>query len=543
MATGSLDDPGGDDARDDEPSGARSAADESGAIPKAAADDERFPRMLGERYRLEALIAKGGMGKVYRASQLPLEREVAVKLMVAPPAAGGEFRRRFLLEASICARLKHPNIVIVHDYGETELGELYMTMELLDGEPLKELQKREGPLRPLRAIRIALQIARALRAAHGEGVAHRDLKPGNVFVDRQLVDDEHEVDAVKVLDFGLVKVYEGERSDPEEDVTGEDVMLGSPRYMSPEQILCEPVDARSDIYSFGALLFSMLAGRPPFVGQNSMEILSQHLQRPAPPVGEALAELEDSPEWAVPASLEAVVRRCLAKEVDDRFQSVDELIVALKEVRTELEGGTGRFGALVSDSGLGPPTDLAAPRAPARRGWVAPVALLAVAAVAVGWALTRGSDPEVSQEPPAGAIEPEAEAEPEPESEPQAPEAPVETDIPVTVTSEPPGAAVISGGVLLGRTPLTRRLPPTPEGAQRMLELRLEGFEPARANRAITGDSVEIHVALTAVEPEVEAPEPRRRRRARRRPSMSPTTDAMRTETVDERELRIPIVD
>lgn len=535
VATGSMEDDPADIGAlsDDEASGARTAAEASATA--AVGGEEELPRVLGERYRLEALIAAGGMGRVYRATQLPLMREVAVKVMVAPPTAKTEFRRRFLLEASVCARLKHPNIVIVHDYGETDAGELYMTMELLDGEPLKDLLKREGPLEPLRAIHIALQIARALRDAHAEGIAHRDLKPGNVFVDRQLIDDEHEVDAVKVLDFGLVKVYEDERPDVEEDVTGEDVMLGSPRYMSPEQILCEPVDARSDIYSFGALLFAMLGGRPPFVGRSAMEVMHQHLKRPPPDFASTLTKLDQPPGWKVPTALEAVVHRCLQKEVDDRYQDVEALIQALKDVRNELDGGTGQYGALTSDSGLGPPTRLSAPASDDDRRrvpfWLPMALLLVVGAVAIALtALPREPEPEPRAAEP--APEPEPEPEPEPSPEPTVEEPAM---VSVTINSEPPGADVISGGVLLGRTPLVRELPPTPDGAQRMLELRLDGYETTRVARAIAGDSVEIQVELTQTPQPT--PTPRRRRATRMSTSM------MRAPTVDDGRVRIPIVD
>ena len=476
----------------------------SGTRPRVDSDDP-LPRMLGERYRLEALIAKGGMGRVYRAVQLPLERNVAIKLMVAPPNVGGDFARRFLLEASVSARLKHQNIVVVHDYGETENGELYMAMELLDGMNLSALLKREGPLDPLRVIRMSLQVARALRAAHREGIAHRDLKPGNVFVDQQMFDDEHEVDTVKVLDFGLVKVYEDGRQDVEKDLTDGGMMLGSPRYMSPEQILCERVDARSDIYSLGALMFAMLAGRPPFVGKVPMDVLTQHLQRPPPSISETLQERTNPPSWTIPQPLEAIVHRCLAKDAGDRFADIDEVIAQLKEVRRTFDGGTatGAFATLSSESGIsqtGPrPANLGRRSMPR---WFPVVALLTAAVGATVLALAGG--------------EPEPEPEPVPTSEvaadplpPPLPETAGEDTVEVTVTSDPSGAEVLSGGVFLGETPLTRSLRPTPEGARRVFELRLEGYEPARVARAVEGESVEVSATLTPIpEPPAETDEP-----------------------------------
>ena len=473
----------------------------SGTRPRVDSDDP-LPRMLGERYRLEALIAKGGMGRVYRAVQLPLERNVAIKLMVAPPNVGGDFARRFLLEASVSARLKHQNIVVVHDYGETENGELYMAMELLDGMNLSALLKREGPLDPLRVIRMSLQVARALRAAHREGIAHRDLKPGNVFVDQQMFDDEHEVDTVKVLDFGLVKVYEDGRQDVEKDLTDGGMMLGSPRYMSPEQILCERVDARSDIYSLGALMFAMLAGRPPFVGKVPMDVLTQHLQRPPPSISETLQERTNPPSWTIPQPLEAIVHRCLAKDAGDRFADIDEVIAQLKEVRRTFDGGTatGAFSTLSSESGI----SHTGPRPPLGRRsmprWFPVVALLTAAVGATILALA-GGDPEPEPEPTTDVA-----ADPLP---PPLPETAGEDTVEVTVTSDPPGAEVLSGGVFLGETPLTRSLRPTPEGARRVFEVRLEGYEPARVARAVEGESVEVSATLTPIpEPPAETDEP-----------------------------------
>ncbi|HBQ14937.1 MAG TPA: hypothetical protein DEF51_28690, partial [Myxococcales bacterium] len=316
-----------------ERSGARSASGrgvtESGTSPSGTYAESELPRMLTDRYRLEAMIAKGGMGRVYRATQLPLERSVAVKVLVPPPNVDGDFHRRFLLEASVCANLTHPNIVVVHDYGESEEGELFMAMELLDGEPLRDTIEREGPLEPDRAARIAVQIARALRAAHREGVAHRDLKPGNVFVRADSGDEDGERDVVKVLDFGLVKDVDA--AEEEEDLTQAGVFMGSPKYMSPEQIQGERVDQRSDIYSLGVVMYEMLCARPPFQRDKQVQILMDHINSPVPPM--------EVPEGRqpVPPELQQVVFKCLAKKREDRFDDMESLLVALKMVAGELQ--------------------------------------------------------------------------------------------------------------------------------------------------------------------------------------------------------------
>ena len=287
----------------------------------------RVGHILNSKFRLEQMIAKGGMGAVYLGTQLPLGRKVAVKILV-PQSNDREFHKRFLLEASICSRLTHRHIVTIHDYGETEEGDLFTAMEFLDGEPLSRTIAREVRLTPERATRITAQIARALRAAHRAGVVHRDLKPSNVML---LQDDEDDgSDFVKVLDFGLVKVYE-KASGPsvanaydELDLTRAGTMLGSPRYMAPEQISGKPVDPRTDIYSLGVMLFHMLAGRPPFVGKTSVEILNQHLYSTPPAISQIV------PETHAPLEIEEIARRCMAKRPSERYESMDEVLAELK---------------------------------------------------------------------------------------------------------------------------------------------------------------------------------------------------------------------
>ncbi len=286
----------------------------------------RVGHVLSGKYRLEQMIAKGGMGCVYLATQIPLGRKVAIKILI-PQGYDKEFRRRFLLEASTCARLTHRHIVTVHDYGETEDGDLFTAMEYLDGEPLSRVISREVRIRPERACRIAIQTCRALRAAHRAGVVHRDLKPSNVMLLQDEDDDGNEF--VKVLDFGLVKIFENQPSNnslTEDDLelTRAGTMLGSPRYMAPEQIRCQTIDPRTDVYSLGIILYHMLAGRPPFVGANSVEILNQHLKDQAPPLWKV------APEADCPPELEVIVNRCMSKAPAERYQSMDDLLTELK---------------------------------------------------------------------------------------------------------------------------------------------------------------------------------------------------------------------
>jgi serine/threonine protein kinase len=319
-------------------------------MPAAAEPDEpptaRAGEVLAQRYVIKHLIARGGMGRVYLATQVPLGRDVAVKCLI-PRTNDREFRQRFFLEASTCARLTHRHIVTVYDYGETESGELYMAMEYLRGEPLSLVLAKAGRLGPTRAAHVALQIARALRAAHRRGVVHRDLKPGNVM----LVEDDDQLtrDFVKVLDFGLVKVFEAEQAGADtSDLTRAGMWLGSPRYMAPEQIRCADVDPRTDLYALGAITFHMLAGRPPFTGNSSAEIFGQHLRDPVPSI-RALAGVD------VPPELERIVRRCLEKAPDQRYPSLDELITELHATLSALVGsGASRAATdLTASSGSG----------------------------------------------------------------------------------------------------------------------------------------------------------------------------------------------
>ena len=265
------------------------------------------------------------MGAVYKAEQAPLGRLVALKVLSprGDEAGNAEFRRRFLLEASTSAKLTHPNTVRVFDYGQTEDGFFFIAMELLEGKTLKQVLAEKGAMSADRAVDVAKQVCRSLREAHRLGVVHRDIKPGNVM----LVDRGGE-EAAKVLDFGLAKDVSAAASDAN-DATQTGVFLGSPKYVSPEQVQGEALDARSDIYSLGVVLYELLSGKPPFAHEQPMQALMAHV-RDAPP--KLVAPPSGEP---IPPSLEAVVMRCLAKRPDDRWPDMEALLVALKECRAE----------------------------------------------------------------------------------------------------------------------------------------------------------------------------------------------------------------
>ena len=311
------------------------------------APDPLIGRTVNDRFKIMALIARGGMGKVYRAEQAPLGRVCAIKVL-NPNYAGEhdpEFHKRFFLEASIASKLTHPNTVTIFDYGRTDDDIYYMAMEYLEGHTLHRAIREAGCFPDERAAHVARQICRALREAHSLGVIHRDLKPANIF----LVEHGDETDFVKVLDFGLVKdVSEGK---PAEELTQTGLFMGSPKYMAPEQIRGDRVDARTDIYSLGIIMYEMLTGKVPFDRPNSVNILMAHVNEEPPPLRTMNPNINPS------AALEETVARCMAKDPDNRFRSMDEVLAALKRVgasaMTATVSGVGQTGEYRSMGGSG----------------------------------------------------------------------------------------------------------------------------------------------------------------------------------------------
>jgi predicted Ser/Thr protein kinase len=253
-------------------------------------------------YRVTGVAGRGGMGVVYEAQQLDLQRPVALKLIATPLARDEAFRERFVRESRAAAAIDHPNVIPVYSAGEDD-GRLYLAMRFVDGEDLRSLVQREGPLEPARAASIIAQIGSALDAAHARGLVHRDIKPANVLLDR---------DHAYLTDFGLTKRLTGETT-----MTGSGRWVGTLGYIAPEQIRGEGVDARADVYALGCLLFYVLTGVAPYRRDSDEATLYAHLND-APPDARALA-----PE--VPAALADVVARALEKDPDDRFLSAGDL--------------------------------------------------------------------------------------------------------------------------------------------------------------------------------------------------------------------------
>ena len=272
---------------------------------------EQLPVVIDGKYRLEQLIAHGGMGSVYRAIHQQLERQVAIKILRAEFLADRVIAERFNREARAVAKLKHPNIVAIYDFGSMPNGGAYLVMELIEGWSLREEMRTHsaghGQMRPERAVATLTQVCAGIEAAHRHGIIHRDLKPDNVMIEATAESAER----VLVLDFGIAKLKD--RDQAMQGLTDENTVIGTPNYISPEQCTGQTVDARSDIYSLGVILYEMLTGRTPFASQDTSAVLLRHLQEPPAPPSRFRAGLS--------RELEQVVLRALAKNPSHRFSS------------------------------------------------------------------------------------------------------------------------------------------------------------------------------------------------------------------------------
>src|ERR687895_580089 len=341
-------------------------------------------QVLNERYKVETTLGEGGMARVYRGTDQVLDRTVAIKVLADRYAEDDNFVTRFRREAQAAAALSHPNVVAVFDTGDDAAAH-YIVMEYVEGRTLGEVLKVEGPLDADRASAIAEDVATALQAAHERGLVHRDVKPGNVMIDTE--------GRIKVMDFGIA------RAAADDTLTQTGTVLGTAAYLSPEQARGDAVDARSDIYSLGCVLYEMLSGRAPFTGDSAVSIAFRHVNdRPDPP---------SAHHPGIPPELEAVTMRALEKDPARRHQSAEEFRQALAAAPAA-GGDTGPMGG-GGDTDLLPvaappdattpitaeptPTDLS--RRAGFPSWL-PLALIAAAVLALAGilALTLAGDEE-----------------------------------------------------------------------------------------------------------------------------------------------------
>jgi len=488
--------------------------------PLVAEGDPLLGQVVDGRYRIERCIGEGGMGAVYLATHTSLNKRMALKVLQGALASDPDVVQRFIQEAQASSSIGHPNIIDISDFGRLDDGSVYFVMEYLDGQSLTDLVA-SGPVPIEVAVPIVHQIASALSAAHARGIVHRDLKPDNVMLTHR----EDAAHFVKVVDFGIAKVG-GANS----KLTKTGMVFGTPHYMSPEQAAGQMVDARTDIYALGIIMYEMCTGRVPFDADTFMGILTKHMFEPPPPPTENGAGVELG-------RLEPVILRCLAKKPEDRYPTMDELAEDLariaageviapaalaapppRDLRPSLvTAGSARGsapGTEARDSGIPLPT---------RRGplyVVGVLGLLALVALAVGLVQLLGGSDEAKATPVAtSAAAPPAPAAAPPDVPPAPPHPEPEPEQMVRIESIPAGASVLVDGAIVGSTPL--EMPkPTGLGSQ-LVELRMPGYDPQTVSIS-THSSPSIEARLT---PEQSRPA-RPVRRARSRSTMTSSEPA-----------------
>ncbi|HYH87417.1 MAG TPA: protein kinase [Pyrinomonadaceae bacterium] len=301
-------------------------------------EDPLVGRVLDGKYEIVAQLGAGGMGAVYRARRVLIGDEVAVKVLHAKFVNDDTLVERFRREARAAAQLQHPNVVTIHDYGEARgrEGFAYIVMELVRGESLRDLLRREVKLDARRAVALMRDVCAGVGAAHRRGIVHRDLKPDNVIVIP--ADEDSPTERVKVVDFGIAKLRD---MAADNTLTAAGAMVGTPFYMSPEQCKGESLDARADVYSLGAMLYELLAGAPPFNAPTLTGIIIQHISHPPPPIPQ---------DAGVPPSLQAAIERALSKDSDKRQSDAGELSREIQSALNEA-GSAGATNATNAGGG------------------------------------------------------------------------------------------------------------------------------------------------------------------------------------------------
>jgi serine/threonine-protein kinase len=477
--------------------------------------------IIADRYRVLSKIAEGGMGEVYKAVHIELDKPVALKVMKQALGEDAGFAERFKREAVAASRIGQQNICDVSDFGRTGTGRFFFVMEFLDGQTLGALIRDRGALPISRAIFVMNQLCHALAAAHSQGIVHRDLKPENVM----LLQRPGQRDFVKVLDFGVAKVRLGG------DSVGTQVgmVVGTPQYMAPEQASGLLTDARTDVYALGLIFYEMLQGKPTFSDDTPGLLMAAQIYREPPP-------LQFSSGDPMPDHLQELVHRMLAKPPEKRPQTMEEVLVGLEECSAKLAAPIAAMATPAmtppvrpSRAGQAPLVISPAPTAsqyaapavdqpldaaelsatrPGSKKWLLAVGLLLLVGggLGIGFAVTRKSTPPtiVDVTPPPEKPQPQIEVikpvevvKPVEVAKPVDPAARPPESVKLSLTTTPPGATVTQADAVIGKTPLQFSWEKGKKGA---FVLTLQGFAPETRNLAPQAD-LELEVALKKEEP------------------------------------------
>jgi serine/threonine-protein kinase len=431
-------------------------------------------QVVAGRYRVLQKLGEGGMGIVYLAEHITIEKKVALKVLLHEYARKQDLKERFLQEAKAAARIGHENIVDITDFGPTPDGSVFFAMEYLEGKDLSQVIRDDGPLPWPRAKTILLQICRALGAAHAKQIVHRDMKPENIY----LIEREGQNDFAKLLDFGIAKMS---MEQGEKRLTRTGMIFGTPEYMSPEQAQGNKPDHRVDIYAMGVITYEMLTGSVPFKADTFMGILTKHIfENPVPPS-------QVNPNVAIPAEVEEVILKAMAKDRTERFQSMTEMAAGIAQASGRVTRASSDHPQQLPPRRIASPSQTYAPVG--AKGGIAQVptvgddlevptksklpliigvvgAVVVLGGVAAALAL-RGSDDPAKVGPQGGAASAKPDA------------AAPSSRIQVTVKSKPTRAKVFLGAAIEGKEPagVTPATLSLPKGDKRiLLTLQLDGY-------------------------------------------------------------------
>jgi eukaryotic-like serine/threonine-protein kinase len=481
--------------------------DSADASARKSEQDPLIGATLSGRYRVLRKIGEGGMGIVYEAEHVLIEKRVALKVLREDFSNRFDVVERFRQEARSASKIGHENIIDISDFGVTGGGANFFVMELLAGRDLAEELGRHGPLSPRRSLHILLQCARALGAAHAKGIVHRDMKPENIF----LVERANEEDFVKIVDFGIAKISDLETAGlPGRKLTKTGMIFGTPEYMSPEQASGKPLDQRVDVYALGIILYELLVGRVPFMGDTFMAILTQHAFEEVPPL------THFNPRCNAPPEVERIVFRALAKQPDDRYPNMEELAADLAGALTRTPSSLSSLApppGTITHYGNGqeprgapraprllasvPATDFPSAGSSRGRFWPIAAALGVVGAGAAAFVLHERpppAAPAIVAPPAEPAALPTSAPAAAPAAPAPAPPPPAAAQVLVDIRTDPPGAAIsVDGKPGCAPTPCSI-------SAQRdailQLQAELPGHRASRTELRADADRKELSLVL-----------------------------------------------